>query len=74
MNGTERTTEEASIEERDQLHRSKKKVRNDDGHFLGETSNPPQEENWMQEEREPPMGEGKRSYADTVLHGRGDAY
>ncbi|MED6223297.1 hypothetical protein PIB30_072659 [Stylosanthes scabra] len=38
---------DTTVEEAGQLQRSKKKIRNNDGDFRGETSRVPREEEWM---------------------------
>ncbi|MED6199495.1 hypothetical protein PIB30_076389 [Stylosanthes scabra] len=59
-----------TTEETDQLQRSKKKIRNDEGNFQGETSKVPRLETWMLDKTEFLNENGRRrTYADLVIHG-----
>ncbi|XP_016178852.1 uncharacterized protein LOC107621335 [Arachis ipaensis] len=61
---------ETTVEEADQLQRSKKKLRNDGGTYIGETSRIPREEDWMYDKTTFVGANGRRrTYADLVIHG-----
>ncbi|MED6165178.1 hypothetical protein PIB30_097117 [Stylosanthes scabra] len=62
---------EASKEEAGQLHRSKKKLRNNEnGGYGGKTSRVVREEDWMLDKTKFSGANGRpRTYADLVMHG-----
>ncbi|XLR60774.1 hypothetical protein S83_011446 [Arachis hypogaea] len=61
---------ETTVEEANQLQRSKKKLRNDGGTYIRETSRISREEDWMYDKTTFVGAKGRRrTYADLVIHG-----